>query len=663
MGLFDSVRGALGGSGDDEPELTDDVPRPANHGEPTPTDFRNKAVDAVQQWDATDLNFSLSSLPRLDTFADRQGAVLDVMHEDRGDDTDIARMHTGYTIQAGSYFGEVLVREAGGDWTRAGEAWAVQVPTGESETIVDVFEVAAHSFAEGPIFVETVRELGIEIETEDDEEDDAEPEGPDVRPEMRETAESVADTWDAYDLDFSPASVVRLDDLLEREFDPYEFDGVDVTGDDMEAKMYRERLKQLGSYFGEVLVRHLDGEWSRRDGEVVVDVSAGRDGWVTVPVFDVAGEGLRGAPRFVLEYNRCIEDAGVDAKPVDPSEPANDADHDASLDTGVPDAATDATADRGTEPAPASATPADAAAGGPDEEPATEHPDADESTPEPEHAAAERAPDSPRDSDARTTRGEPPEHDPTEPEQTPATDPADATRQADPADGREEPADEVPESEQPAADDPPSTDEEYDPDPARGADDDAVAAAADALAGGDEAPSTADADESPGSVAGESRPAVDEGETLDLGGGGGGPEPLTAADVTEDARQFAATWPGYDLDFSPKSLERLDRLVREEYDTDAVPRVELDGTGVDDSYLTARIVETGGYFAEVLRRSVGGEWREGEALAFVIGGRRGETRLDPVAIAADCFDGAESFAAAYADVRNSVGASAGSDGR
>ena len=133
--------------------------------------------------------------------------------------------------------------------------------------------------------------------------------------------------------------------------------------------------------------------------------------------------------------------------------------------------------------------------------------------------------------------------------------------------------------------------------------------------------------------------------------------------MTEDAKGFAATWPGYDLDFSPKSLERLDRLVSAEYETDDVPDVVLDGSGVDDSYLTARIVETGGYFAEVLRRSVGGEWREADGLTFVIGGRRGETRLDPAAIAADCFRGEESFAAAYADVRGSVGASAGSEGR
>jgi hypothetical protein len=650
MGLFDSVRGALGGSGDDEPELTDDVPRPANHGEPTPTDFRNKAVDAVQQWDATDLNFSLASLPRLDTFADRQGAVLDVMHEDRGDDADIARMHTAYTIQAGSYFGEVLVREAGGDWTRSGEAWAVQVPTGSDETIVDVFEVAAHSFAEQPVFTETARQLGIEVETEDDEVED-EPETPDVRPEMRETAESVAETWDEYRLDFSPASVVRLDDLVEREFDPYEFDGVEPSGDGMEAKMYRERLKQLGSYFGEVLVRHLDGEWNRRDGEVVVDVSAGRDGWVTVPVFDVAGEGLRGAPRFVLEYNRCIEEAGQDATPVDPSEPSNDADHEASLDDGAVDDVDDAATDEPT------GTDAGASAGAgslPTEESVDAGPD-DAVDPQ-STASTAHADDS--------VRGDPAGDDPAaeSPESgtrtrregaEPTPDPEPAAQERDPAEGADA--------------------EEYVPDPAEGADDDAVAAAADALTGDDasdgppaETPTDTTTEPTADGMAGGDGgqdSTVEDGETLDLGGGGGGAEPLTAADVTEDARQFAATWPGYDLDFTPKSLERLDDLVREEYDAETVPDVALDGTGVDDSYLTARVVETGGYFAEVLRRSVGGEWREGDALAFVIGGRRGETRLDPVAIAADCFRGAESFAAAYADVRNSVGASAGRDGR
>jgi len=650
MGLFDSVRGALGGeAGDDEPELTDDVPRPANHGEPTPTDFRNKAVDAVQDWGVDDLDFTAESLPRLDTFADQQGARLDVMAADRDDDEAVARMHTAYTIRAGSYFGEVLVREADGQWTRNGEVWAVQVPTGEDETIVDAFEVAAHSFAETPAFVETARQLGVEVDEDDDEDEAVETD--EVRPEMREVAESVPSTWDTYDLDFSPASVVRLDDLVEREFDPGEFDGVDVGGDDMDAKMYRERLKQFGSYFGEVIVRHLGGEWNRRAGEVVVDVSAGSDGWITVPVFDVAGEGLRGAPRFVLEYNRCIEDAGLDVNAIDPAEPSTDADHDASLDAAPPETSgTDSpeTSDTGSTET-ADATPTD--------EPAA----TDESTAEPVADAPSETP----------------------PSKEPNAEGAGAASAAGDAVGDDHPAApgratndaERPGADRSAADrtdedraDTETTDDSaaYDPAPADGADDDAVAAAADALA--ESGDGTADAAESSGAVpderrestadaeSGDADPAVKDGETLDLGDGGGEAEPLTAADVTEDAKGFAATWPGYDLDFSPKSLERLDRLVRAEYETDDVPDVVLDGSGVDDSYLTARIVETGGYFAEVIRRSVGGEWREGDGLTFVIGGRRGETRLDPVAIAADCFRSEESFAAAYADVRNSVGA-------
>jgi len=655
MGLFDSVRGALGGDETDaEPELTDDVPRPANHGEPTPTDFRNKAVDAVQDWGVDDLDFTVDSLPRLDTFADKQGARLDVMAADGDDDEAVARMHTAYTIRAGSYFGEVLVREAGGQWTRDGAVWAVQLPTGDDSTLVDAFEVAAHSFAETPAFAETARQLGVDVDDGDDEDD--EPEPVDVRPEMREVAESVGDTWDAYALDFSPASVVRLDALVETEFDPREFDGVDVGGDGMEAKMYRERLKQFGSYFGEVIVRHLDGEWNRRAGEVVVDVSAGSDGWVTVPVFDVAGEGLRGAPRFVLEYNRCIEDAGLDVNAVDPSEPSTDADHDATLDAAPPETApTDEPptspaepADDPVEPAPAEPT---AATDGPAEPARNEPATADDgsTTPSSEDPPAGATASGPEDAVGG-------DH-PAAPDQA-----ADGTARAD-ADRRgvERRDDERPEDERTG---PGTTDESAavddaeasDPAPAEGADDDVVAAAADALA--DDEGAVESADDAGGGDSG-----IEDGETLDLGDGGGGAEPVTAAAVTEDAKGFAATWPGYDLDFTPKSLERLDRLVSEEYATDDVPEVVLDGSGVDDSYLTARIVETGGYFAAVLRRSVGGEWREGESLTFVIEGRRGETRLDPVAIAADCFRGEESFAAAYADVRNSVGASGTGDGR
>src|SRR6056297_1828126 len=156
MGLFDSVRGFLGdeASADASDELSaagaDEIPR-LDVRDPTPMDFRNKAVDAVQEWDAVDLDFSLASLERLDSFARKQGARLAVLRDESDDGGErVADMHTGFTIRAGSYVGEVLVRELDGEWVETDDYWAVRVATGDNATTVDVFEVASHSFAEEP---------------------------------------------------------------------------------------------------------------------------------------------------------------------------------------------------------------------------------------------------------------------------------------------------------------------------------------------------------------------------------------------------------------------------------------------------------------------------------------------------------------------------------
>ena len=136
MGLFDSVRGFLGdeASADASDELSaagaDEIPR-LDVRDPEPMDFRNKAVDAVQEWDATDLDFSLASLERLDSFARKQGARLAVLRDESDDGGErVADMHTGFTIRAGSYVGEVLVRELDAGWTRRNGAVVVVVPVG-----------------------------------------------------------------------------------------------------------------------------------------------------------------------------------------------------------------------------------------------------------------------------------------------------------------------------------------------------------------------------------------------------------------------------------------------------------------------------------------------------------------------------------------------------
>lgn len=80
-----------------------------------------------------------------------------------------------------------------------------------------------------------------------------------------------------------------------------------------------------------------------------------------------------------------------------------------------------------------------------------------------------------------------------------------------------------------------------------------------------------------------------------------------------------------------------------------------DANATDAGYLAARVVEAGGYFAEVLRRTVGGRWRDDEAgLVFVVSGQTGEVSVDPAAVATECFRGEDSFEARYAAIRSQL---------
>jgi len=129
------------------------------------------------------------------------------------------------------------------------------------------------------------------------------------------------------------------------------------------------------------------------------------------------------------------------------------------------------------------------------------------------------------------------------------------------------------------------------------------------------------------------------------GGGAGGSGARTIDDLREDATAFAATWPGYDLNYSAESLGRLDELVAEEYETDEA---------TDDAYLTDRAAEAGGYFAEVVHRTLGGEWQAEPTPEIVVEGRVNRKRIDPVTLALSCFEGQASFAGTYTSVQKQL---------
>ncbi|MFB6083395.1 MAG: hypothetical protein ABEJ94_04035 [Halorientalis sp.] len=710
MGLFDSVRGLV--SGDDESGDDDADAAAPERPDPTPTTFRNKAADAVADWDAHDLDYSLSSLSGLDEFAERQGAKLDALH-DEGDDS-VADLHTRYTIQAGSYLGEVLVRQRDGEWVKDGDRWAVSLTYEGERATVDVFELAGHSFAEEPVFGEVADRF-----TDDDADpDDPEPDSLDTD-DMAAHAEELAGFWDGYDLDFSPRSLTRLDELADTEWDDDRFRDAELGGEDMDSGMYTELVKQLGSYYGEVLVRSLDAEWTRRDDDIVVAVEGNTSAPpVPVPVFSVAAESLTGPTVFATRFNDLADRANLDVPEVattagvtpDTETPAATDRADEDLTAVNPDDAVEETgddqpataADAGVRDdsdgsARAAATDSDGRAA--DDSAAAETADASvdstgddaESTGDDADPLAASVVDEPSTDDSRdgadSESGAVPETDDGDGE-------ADAGGDGEATDGDAEteptvdPAGKSPletaiaETVAAGLADRPEDDGDETAATAAGttaADGSAAAGTADASvdstddgAGPDDGgpadasvDSTDDgagpddggpADATPGAGAGESDPEAAEREALaaeisDSGPAESGPTLPGPDELRDDAEAFAATYPGYELDFSPESLERLDRLVAEEYDAATFAAFEL--ADPDSQFQLDRVTEAGGYFALVIEGTVGGEWeRTDEGLQFVVDGAEGVARLDPLGVAAGCFRGEDSFAATYAAIRD-----------
>lgn len=695
MGLFDPVRGMLGG-GDDEPEDGADEPEPVlppEHREPTPTNFKNMAVDVVQDWDQLDLDFSVESLARLDSFAKRQNAKLELMRDEQGDEA-ASEAHTAFTLHAGSYFGETLHRALDGKWVRNGERWAVEVPGDDDSSTVHIFEVAAHSFAEQPAFADVASELrpddedaAAEDTTETSGSSDA---GADVRPE----AKSFAHSWSGYDLDFSADSLVRLETLAAEEWDASRFQNATVGGDDMDSKMYTKLVKQLGAYYGEVLVRTLGGQWTHRGDELVVGVTG--DAQTTEAVFDIAAAALESEPNFVTRFRRVAQAAQCSAPEIDPEQAQLDAAGTGPPDDAQPDqSAAESAAQRDADSATETTAGAPSEPGGPSQEGQPEQPadepavsgrtaersTDDQSTgyeptadrPATDEATVDRpATDEPADTSTDPLDGTPLEDDsgpdtvvdaPTEgpagTDSQPGDDQSAAKREPDPSvlgeptarsgDRSSAPASETPTPE-PAGSEPTAPEQSPDGVPSDGTPQDETPPDESRSETGTSRPASDQPD--PASPAasepGTSEPDVDAvaaelEEKANAGPGGG--HVKTIDELREDAAAFAATWPGYDLDYSPESLQRLDALVADEYETDA---------DTDQTYLTDRAAEAGGYFAEVVHRTLGGEWATDPAPEIVVEGRVDEKRIDPVTLAVNCFEGSASFAGTYAAIQREL---------
>ncbi|MFC7075037.1 hypothetical protein [Haloarcula halophila] len=179
----------------------------------------------------------------------------------------------------------------------------------------DAWSLAAESASAADDRGDTARSADTEdgslldqlAQDEDEPSDPAAGEG--LRADYAERAADFASFWGEHDLDFTPASLARLDDLVDAEWEEERFaDATYGETDRFEDRSFTSLVEELGSYFGEVLVRELDAEWTDETDHPAAVVVTGPDGRLAVPVYDVAMGSLRGGAAFERSYRALLAD-------------------------------------------------------------------------------------------------------------------------------------------------------------------------------------------------------------------------------------------------------------------------------------------------------------------------------------------------------------------
>ncbi|PSQ17506.1 hypothetical protein BRD00_07320 [Halobacteriales archaeon QS_8_69_26] len=293
----------LGEGAEDEPEtVTKDV------SEFGPEEFRREAEEFAAAHGDKGFDFTVASLEALDDYALEQAGILGVLGEE-ADDRLFDEATAGFVLRFGSYFGEVLVREFDAEWGRDGEDVHVAVPAGEYTVELSPLEAALTALREAPRFADLAADLQDTVE--DAEAGDLSLGGPaSLHEEVRGEAEDLVEFWTEYDLDYSPDSLPELEILVDAAWENDRYEDAEYGGDREQDVAFTRVVRQVGSYFGEVLVRSLDADWVQ-DETTVVEVR-GPDGATNVDVFGVAEDSLTGPSRFVEPYDAAREDVGIE---------------------------------------------------------------------------------------------------------------------------------------------------------------------------------------------------------------------------------------------------------------------------------------------------------------------------------------------------------------
>jgi hypothetical protein len=173
---------------------------------------------AIEEWSSYELDLTPASLRQLDQIVD-EGLATD----------------TESAAKVGAYAGAVFAKQYDGNWAfHDSTGWVVMFPamgSGDGEPPMLAIQNVVHSCIPGKstfaevhdAFLEETGTDGPRISEETDEEsgDDSllEEVSDEEMATYREHATSLAEQWPEYDLDFTPESLERLDELVKAEYD------------------------------------------------------------------------------------------------------------------------------------------------------------------------------------------------------------------------------------------------------------------------------------------------------------------------------------------------------------------------------------------------------------------------------------------------------------
>lgn len=128
-----------------------------------------------------------------------------------------------------------------------------------------------------------------------------------------EEAEDFVEFWGEYDLDYSPASLPRLDEFMASQQERANY--LRVETDDGSEVTFAPIASSAACYFGEMLVRNYDAAWINESGGWAVEIS-GPDEAATANVFHIADDCLQEEPTFAFTHDVLLDRLEIDGSPV-----------------------------------------------------------------------------------------------------------------------------------------------------------------------------------------------------------------------------------------------------------------------------------------------------------------------------------------------------------